>query len=181
VSDHGEVFGENGVWGHNYGISPELVHVPQAIYRGETEQTVIADTVSLVEIYRRILDFAGLEHVDSNARGSNLLEVTESGNYLVERHGLRTERINKLQNKGYDSDIIEQYEEKLCGGVLASSFYGWESRDGFNTRGDVGTAADVKACIDKLSDKLTTVEVSPSDDEELPEDVTDRLEKLGYM
>lgn len=180
IADHGEMFGEYSVWGHNYAIAPELVHVPLSIYRSEDERTVKHETVSLLSVYRTVLDCAGLQATDPDARGSNLLDGTESERYLVERHGLRTERLNKLQNKGYDPEVIEQYDVKLRGGVM-SGYYGWESRDGFHTSGDSGTTGEARACIDQLSSTLDSAEVSLSDDKDLPEDVTDRLEDLGYM
>lgn len=181
VSDHGEMFGENGIWGHNYGINPELVHVPLSIYRGQEEHVVREETVSIVDIYRTILDLVGLEETDPDSRGSNILDSTEPGRYLVERHGLRTERINKLQNKGYDPELIKEYDKKLRGGVLTPNFYGWESRNGFLTHGENRSKNDARTCIEELSETLTTAEVSLSEDESLPKDVKNRLEELGYM
>lgn len=95
VSDHGEMFGRDGIWAHNYGIYPELTHVPLSIYHGDETRETVETTVSLLDVYRTILSLAGCD--DTDRRGRNLLDDPGDERYLVERHGLRSSRSKRSE------------------------------------------------------------------------------------
>jgi arylsulfatase A-like enzyme len=100
LGDHGELFGTNGVWSHNHGISPGLVHVPLSIYTGEQDgRESVEDVVSLLDVHKTIADVANLP---VQSRGQNLYDGFEPRDILVERFGLRPKRVRQLQKK----DII---------------------------------------------------------------------------
>jgi arylsulfatase A-like enzyme len=59
-ADHGELFGEHGLYGHEFGIYDPLVNVPLMVKHpeidsGRDEET----TVELIDLYHTILDTAG--------------------------------------------------------------------------------------------------------------------------
>ena len=99
VSDHGEVLGEHGVWGHLYGLYPELTNVPLSIYTADGASGESDASVNHCDVHRTILDTID---VKSDRRGQNLLGSLEDDDCLVEYHGLCERNYLSLQNKGFE-------------------------------------------------------------------------------
>lgn len=60
VSDHGELLGEHGLWGHNLGLWEPLVAVPMVVAGpGWPEGAVVDDPVSLVDVAPTVAAMAG--------------------------------------------------------------------------------------------------------------------------
>jgi arylsulfatase A-like enzyme len=177
VSDHGEMFGRDGLWDHNYGIYPELTHVPIHIYDGRDTIEHVDRTVSLLDIYPTILELADIEGADS--RGRNLLTDHSSEQYLVERHGLRSSRVEGLRDNGYSTEFIERWDQPFYGVVSADGRYVWQARD--RLKSDDKTDFDAaRTEIEGLIADLNEVDVTVTDDRDVPDDVRDRLNELGY-
>ena len=62
TSDHGEHFGEHGLFGHEFGVRSPLVHVPLIVHglRG-TAPDVIDEPVALTDVVPSVLTWAGLD------------------------------------------------------------------------------------------------------------------------
>lgn len=61
ASDHGDLVGEHGLWGHMTSLYQTLIHVPLAIAGpGIPEGKVIGDPVSLMDVMPTLLDYAGI-------------------------------------------------------------------------------------------------------------------------
>ncbi|ELZ29663.1 arylsulfatase [Halosimplex carlsbadense 2-9-1] len=174
LADHGELFGEDGAWAHNHGIYPDLVHVPLSVYDGREGTTHREDPVSLIDVHRTILGLAGASAL---SRGHDLLGEIPERDLLVERYGLRTNRIEQMPANGYDDTVIEWYDQPLEGIVLHDAGYAYETLDGVEDGGI--DDADPWSRLDALRDHLDEAAVSP-DEETVPEDVQARLEDLGY-
>lgn len=72
IGDHGELFGEHGIRGHQYGMYDELVHIP-ALALGElVEPGTTTSVTSLLDVYYTVLEAAGIP--PQSAYGVNLLE-----------------------------------------------------------------------------------------------------------
>ncbi|MDP7111392.1 MAG: sulfatase, partial [Myxococcota bacterium] len=75
VSDHGEMFGEHGVWGHGHGLYRQVLQVPMVLYcpgrvaAGETFDR----SVSLTDIAPTLAALAGLDPAPLEADGVDLL------------------------------------------------------------------------------------------------------------
>ncbi|MDS0278700.1 sulfatase [Halomicroarcula sp. S1AR25-4] len=70
-ADHGELFGEHGLYGHEFGIYDPLVNVPLMVKHPDVEPGRDDETVvELVDLYHTILDAAGAE-----GRGERLESV----------------------------------------------------------------------------------------------------------
>jgi len=206
LSDHGELFGTDGVWDHNHGIYPELAHVPLSVYRGRDESAVRERPVGLVDVHRTVLDLAGLPEAPS--RGRNLLadgprdaddarvgagpddEPPTPGSplpadtHLVERFGLRTTRIEDVKTMADAEAVLAAYDAPLKG-VVTPDGYGWETRDGFETT-DGADPDDLRARLDRAVDRLDVAggeagRGAGDGPGEVPADVRDRLEELGYV
>ncbi|WP_436926710.1 sulfatase-like hydrolase/transferase [Halosimplex amylolyticum] len=176
LGDHGELFGTDGVWAHNHGIYPGLVHVPLHVYDGEDRTTRSDDLVSLLDVHRTVLDLAD---VDGRSRGHNLFEELPERDLLVERYGLRTNRIEQMRANGYDEEVIERYDRNLAGVVLSEGGYAYETLDGFDRSGDVDADADVRSRLEATRADIDTAAVD-LDQTTVPSDVQDRLRDLGY-
>ena len=176
LGDHGELFGEDGAWAHNHGIYPGLVHVPLSIYSGQDSTTRRDRQVSLIDVHRTILDLADIE---APSRGHNLLEDPPSRDLLVERYGLRTNRIEQMREKGYDESTIEEYDQDLFGVVLPENGYAYETLDGFTHGEEMADSVDPQRRLEETLAGLDQASVS-ADAETVPEDVQHRLEQLGY-
>jgi arylsulfatase A-like enzyme len=171
VSDHGELLGENGAWEHMYGIYPELAHIPLCVYDGEDETETRSETVSILDVYRTILNAAG---VDSESRGQDLSEPLESGEYLTEYHGISDRHYYKLKNDGHAD--IEHFNDELRG-IATDGYYGHETFDGFEEHGE-RVHSDPKERLSQLVSQLTVRETH--DDIELTDSIKRQLEDLGY-
>ncbi|MDP3939318.1 MAG: sulfatase [Deltaproteobacteria bacterium] len=62
VSDHGELFGEHGLYGHEMSLSEQLIHVPLVVrYPGRVPAGLrIAAPVTTVSVFATALDLAGV-------------------------------------------------------------------------------------------------------------------------
>ncbi len=70
-SDHGEAFGERGVYGHNYPyLYEENTHVPLIIWNGGTSGQV-QKPVSMLDLYETVLDLAKGSDLDETALMNN--------------------------------------------------------------------------------------------------------------
>jgi arylsulfatase A-like enzyme len=178
LGDHGECFGEHDVWSHNYGVNPELTHVPLCLYRGREERQTRDATVGLVDVYQTILELADVPPGDT--RGQNVLEDPTSRPQLTERFGLTRSHVENLESTGLSDDEIESWDATLRGVALPGGGYGWETRSGFEM---VGTTVDAQVTsqrLDELVEQLDVREVDVVRTEEVDSAVRDRLERLGY-
>ena len=173
LADHGELLGEHGVWNHTYGLFPELTHVPLVVSGDGLTGTERA-TVSLLDIHRTILDIAG---VSVPSRGQDLLDDPQSGQYLVEYHGLIPVALRRLENSDLSMDQVTYYDAYRSG-LVAEDYYGYELGDDFVEVGSIVNEPRVE--IDAMRDSLT--EADGTDSEVDVSDATvDRLEELGYL
>ncbi|QDU65077.1 sulfatase [Engelhardtia mirabilis] len=61
VSDHGEALGENGRFGHGYGLGQELLHVPFIISGPGIEARRSSAPVSLLDLFPTLIAAAGID------------------------------------------------------------------------------------------------------------------------
>lgn len=176
LSDHGEMFGRDGVWEHHYGVYPELTHVPLSIYSGQSETTHREETVSLLDVFPTIEAMAGGE---SDRPGRDILSSTETGEYVVERHGLRAAQSERIREQ-YDDETVAKYDESLYGAVRSDGIYGWEGRFGFDCTGTDGHD-DLKNRIESVRTERDGIVTADTEADDVPDDVQDRLQELGYL
>ena len=60
-ADHGELHGEHGLYGHEFGIYDELVNVPLLVKHPELPAERRSEQVELLDLYHTILDHTGTE------------------------------------------------------------------------------------------------------------------------
>lgn len=180
LSDHGELFGEYGVWQHSYGVYPELTHVPCVISGDGIDNQTRAETISLLDVHKTMLDLAG---VDGDSAGNGLLDVPEDSTENVaaapaartcvaEYLGLNPRNRAKIERLGYDPT---RFEEELFG-VAAGTAYGYETTDGFHVVNE--TDVVLEELLDDHRDRINRREIRGRTG---VSDATKRhLEDLGY-
>lgn len=171
VSDHGELLGDHGLWGHTYSLHEELTHVPLVISGDGFDNESKDDVVSLIDVNATIADLTGVDRGDS--RGTSLRDDIEPRPILVEGHGLTAYRRQSMIEKGYDAD---PYDVPLRGVVVPPSDYGHELTDEWVTVR--GNREQLQLKRDELVDGLD--ERSVVADEELGERTLQHLRDLGY-
>jgi arylsulfatase A-like enzyme len=172
LSDHGEMLGEGGAWGHEHGVHPALTHVPLVI-SGEGLDGERTETVSLLDVHATVLDIAG---VKGDSRGRTLLGPVEGRESLTEYLGLTSWSEEKLAENGYE-DRLKRYDQTLRGYASPGGGYGYETPEEFMTSGMSGID-DPEQRLAKLVKDLDIREVKT--DNEVPEEIKDQLEHLGY-
>jgi arylsulfatase len=172
LSDHGEMLGEGGAWGHEHGVHPELTHVPLVV-SGDGISGTCSKTVNLIDVYTTVLQLAD---VDVNSHGQNLAGEVIGHESLTEFLGLTSWSERKLRQNGYE-DRFERYDTPLRGYASPTTYYGYESTDGFVESGE-SEAASSRERLGVLVDELDVRQVKR--DNEVPEEVREQLEQLGY-
>lgn len=174
-ADHGEVFDVDGLWGHIYGVYPELTHVPLVVSGNGIDASTCEAVVGLLDVHRTVADRFG---VDVASRGRDLFGDVEGCEYLTETHGIAEDRLANL-----DSDEqrrrAERYDDPRLGYAAPPDFYGYESPDGFVSVGTAGVN-DPRDRMATLHDALEEPP-EPRGDDDVSDSVQSHLEDLGYV
>ncbi|WP_226038881.1 sulfatase-like hydrolase/transferase [Natrinema sp. DC36] len=172
LGDHGELLGEHAYYGHEYGLFPELTHVPLAVSGEGLENTERDSVVSLLDVYPTVLKLAGIH---SNRRGESLLEEKRgSRTYLTEGHGLPQDRVQKLSKMGHN---VERYDS-VFRGIVTTDGYEYESIDGWELCG-AHTSNKFKDELDDLVERLEESSET-SDRPDISQAALERLKANGY-
>lgn len=175
-ADHGEAFDRDGLWGHIYGVYPELTHVPLVVSGDGVAAGTVDATVGLLDLHRTVADLFG---VDVESRGRNLFDgKVDGGEYLTETHGIAEDRLANLATNE-QRRRAERYAESLTGYAAPPDYYGYETLDGYV---ETGTAevADPRGRMAVLRDSLE----EPPEHEghgDVSGSVQSRLDDLGYV
>ncbi|HET7324961.1 MAG TPA: sulfatase-like hydrolase/transferase [Halococcus sp.] len=174
LSDHGEMFGEDGIVEHCYGVSPELTHIPLVVSGQTIDDETVTAPVSIIDVHRTVLDAAS---VDSISNGQSLLGDFESRDCLTEYHGFtHKDRLESLRAKEIDPETITAYDEPRYGLVRGSSYI-YETFDDIIVNGD-SDETELRAA---LMDARESANPPKYEDNDIEDDVHSRLEKLGYV
>jgi len=171
LADHGEMFGEKGVWAHTHGVYPELTHVPLTIYNNDLEG-VSEKPVSILDIHRTILEIAGIE---SKSRGQNLLGDFDESYKLTEYMGLTREDIDQLLKENVSKRTIDRYDSVFRGIVSNQGDYGYET-----VNGDQALNPNNKKVLTQYVESMKIRGVNDDLEEDISPEVKQQLEELGY-
>lgn len=177
VSDHGELLGEYGMYGHRYGVYPELVNVPLVITGGgQSGQT--DGRASLLDIHATIAAIAGL---DIDSRGQNLLDDVGPTSYLTNYYGIQIKRKEKLESlavSGHSDEEIRELDNQRHGLCLKDGGYFYEGREGTREWGPVVSddpEEELRLAMEGVEERLT------EESESMEESMRSQLEHLGYI
>lgn len=173
-ADHGELFDRDGLWGHFFGLYPELSHVPLVVSGPELDDEHRPEVVSLLDVHRTVLD---LTDVEAESRGRSLVGAVTSGSFLTECHGIAQRRLDNLQHEPDALERARQYDVELSGIATPVDYYGYETIHDFIETGE-SVHENPRSTMVDLSDSLTRVSGERGD---VSNSVQNRLEDLGYM
>ncbi|PSP77003.1 arylsulfatase [Halobacteriales archaeon QS_1_68_20] len=175
LSDHGESFGENGVWAHPIGLHPELTHVPLVVRGPDVDSETVEAPVNLLDVFATVADASGL---DVETSGQSLLGDVDPRPCLTEYHGIAYERkLEKLREVGLSEREVAAYDEPRFGVALSPDYYGYESVDGFTE----GGSSDRDSPGDVLAESKSERPDLGRDGVTLDDDVESQLDQLGYL
>ena len=170
LSDHGEMLGEQGVWGHEHGVYPQLTHVPLSIYgAGMSGRSELP--VGLTDVYETVLSLAGIDH---DGDGQDLTGTVEKRSYRTEYHGLTPWSKERLED-ALEDGAVEEYDRALFG-YVATDYYGYETPSGMR---EIGTLPEAGTLRERL-EEIRAGTVSSTADRDIPDGVKSHLEQLGY-
>jgi arylsulfatase A-like enzyme len=176
-ADHGEMLGSGGIWGHGYGLYPQLTHVPLVI-TGLDGPDVRSETVGLLDVNRTILELVGADEDGDHSvgRGRDLRgSVEPTAGVLTEYLGLNYFRQQTLADANY-ADATD-FDEQLYGIALDEDYYGFETFDGFEVEGST-QVSDPQAQLEELKNGVEYRHVHAEG--EYSRAVMDQLADLGY-
>jgi arylsulfatase A-like enzyme len=173
--DHGDAFGEHGVFGHHFSLEDPLVHVPLLIRdpTGRLEPGGRSDPVSLIDIHPTVLDLADVSGPTSS--GTSLLEGARDEVYIH-----------------YDVTDLAYYTDAPQRGIdqaalpPSQQFGIWRSPDqkvfyypDRETYVDVGP--DSETLRARLDEHVAEVGEVSAEDGTVSGSVAQRLEDMGYL
>jgi arylsulfatase len=177
LSDHGESFGEDGVWAHIYGLNPVLTQVPLVVRGPERTTTRHETPVDLLDVYATIMDVAGLDP-DPNTAGRSLREEIPIRPCLTEYHGItHADKVKKIGQYGLSDAEVAAYDEPRFGLALPPNYYRHETLNEVSVIGKTDYD-DPAGLLEELKAERPELDRT---ERELGEDVKSQLSQLGYL
>ena len=187
VSDHGELLGEHGLWGHNLGLWEPLVSVPMVVAGpGVPGGVVVDDPVSLVDVLPTVAAMAGAD-LPQPVAGVDLGPVVRgerslAGRTLLAEH-LRTDFLTsgwQLLDPTGDHTAIRARRAAARRGDLKRMVAEDGTDEGYDLSADPDEEAPQPGHLVSLAVRLPT----PGDTTPVPaldQATTDALQALGYL
>ena len=179
TSDHGDAFGEHGHLGHRLTLYEELLRVPLIVrYPPAVSQgTVIAEPVSVGDLYPTILQVAGADDSHGETDYATLLQDARGGSVVAENTGPKS-------IDGLESRSLRHGDVKLI----------WRS-DGRHELYDLGSdpreqhdlsgrGEALQTMLERLDDWTASMDrrsTATTDDADYDDETLERLRGLGYV
>lgn len=166
ISDHGQALGEDELYGHQYGVGPELTSVPMLVRAPETEPGRVDGLVELRELYSYLPALAEIGSaytpgVDIAKGGYGFPDLA-----IKQIPSPRREQFYKRFRYALDQDAYLVQAESRNG----MAFEGWGRRSGEKI--EPGS---------HLFEALPEAENGERESIEIDDAIADRLTELGYL
>ncbi len=185
TSDHGEYFGEHGLYDHGRTLHRELLEVPLVVAGpGVRAGASVPEPVQLIDLFPTFLEAAGLQVPDWN-RGQSLWPLLSGREGWSPRPAL-SEAFADPAVAGAAPVYGRDYRA-IRRGALALIAGDDSSRALYDYAADPGAANDLSAARPAVADGLarelesSIPPVAPGAGADLTEDQRRQLEKLGYL
>lgn len=195
VSDHGELHGKGGIYGHEFSLYNELLNVPLLIKSPGQDTNNTDEIVELMDIYHTILDFTGHEdYVEERSiisdkyrqESSDMLQYpsygfSEYSKPMIALHQI--EKIAKKNNMSIDDDTYRS-NMKSVRDRNGEYIYRSEVEDLFTLFGDNSDNqlnSNVYKDILTKHNRTSEVDVDRRGIDAIDGSIEDRLEELGYI
>jgi len=170
TADHGDLFGEHGLYGHPRRLHEELLRVPMIVLRDGVPEVDVEAPVSILDVAPTALDAAGLGVEEFP--GESLLEIASTA-------GAYRDRVVVSEVRGEP-----RHDEGRLRRVQADSREAWARIERDVESGDIVKREPAESpLIDVLrehSDASSTSEPERGGSESMSSDIERRLEALGY-
>lgn len=172
LSDHGETFGEHGIYGHIPSLVPEIVRVP-LIITGDVSSNTVTTPVNLIDINQTISDLAD---ISDPPRGQNILIDPDPNPTLTEAHGISKWQRQSLRTRDI-TDTKLNLIDQLRRGISIDDYYGYESLfDGWVDIGD--EVSNPKSILDEI---VLSFDTQEGRTKEISDDIRNQLSDMGYI
>jgi arylsulfatase A-like enzyme len=178
IADHGEGFGEHGVWGHNAGMFDEVVRIPLVVWSsdGSFGPARIAAPVSLLDVAPTLVELAGAS-VPAGFDGESLRPLLEGR--------AAPDRLVHIENPLAREGAVRTSEWSYLEGETGDGFRRWLFRAGDAAqREDVAaTHPDVVERLSRVVEERRKIDASRSQGSvgiELDAERREQLRALGY-
>jgi arylsulfatase A-like enzyme len=208
-ADHGELHGEHGLYGHEFGIYDPLVNVPLIVKAPGVDPGRSDQQVEMQDLYHTVLDFTGVKAVGTPVEETRSLLSADyrdfaDGEYAFIEYHRPVVELKQLETKAaaanVDLDRESRYYSRMRGARRVNGKYIRNERiadEAYRLDGDPGETEDLAESDDEVlrevESRLREFEARVGetwDDEYDPDaDVLDemddttkgRLQDLGYI
>ncbi|WP_256296014.1 sulfatase [Haloarchaeobius salinus] len=127
-ADHGELFGEHGLYGHEFCIYDPLVNVPCMVKHPDLEPGRYGEQFELLDLYHTVLDHAGVDPSDGDGVGldptRSLLDEShgdrEQGEYAFVEYSRPVVELKQLEGKAADAGITLEADSRFYSRMRAA-------------------------------------------------------------
>jgi len=180
-ADHGESFGDDGIFGHNFSLSDSLIRVPMVIYdpTNKLKQGRRNDIVQTIDIYPTVLEFSDIDIPETNAQ--SLIKQDER-NYAYIHYDAADSMYSALKEEIQELNSRETKEipERKMYGIWQSSnnkLIWYPGTDRYDS-----TGSDKNRLKDELDAHLSNLEiVEQRQSTEVSPTIEDNLKDMGYL
>jgi arylsulfatase A-like enzyme len=173
--DHGDGFGEDGIFGHHFSVHDSVIKVPLLIRdpTGRLENKRITSPTSLVDIYPTILGFVG-----ESAQAPNAIDLAQNRREFAYTY-------YDISNQDYYTDAPKKgIPFERLPPAKQYVIYGGEKQKGIQYP-DQKEFVEINDSSDYLEERLNShtdglIQVQ-TEDGSLPTNVERQLEDLGYL
>lgn len=173
--DHGDLFGEEGVFGHDLSVHDGLLRVPLLIRdpTGRIEPGNVDSPVSLVDLYPSLLALAGTQGPDGEAVDL----ASESRDFACSYYDISGhDYYRNAPARGIEHDRLPAPEQWALWRSESKKLVYFPGNDEY-----AGPASEDRALRDHLQRHAEALEQVPAEPRELDDSVKERLEELGYL
>lgn len=168
TADHGEVIAEDRILGHTASLKDESLRVPLVVSGPGVGVDTIESVVSLKDLYGTLLDRTG---IDTDA--ASWFDEVQRGEALAETHGVDPDDIRSHLDEIPD-EMMRFFQHRRRVYTDEGMVERWY--DSEKVIGDTSILPRLNKIVENLTVVNTDVEGT-----EITEEVSDRLEQLGYM
>ncbi|NLV11943.1 sulfatase [Haloarcula argentinensis] len=171
--DHGDSFGEKGVFGHHFSMDESLIQVPLLIRdpTGQISPGRVSQPVSLVDIYPTILSLAGADIPENS--GFDLSKETRDeafSYYDISEHDYYT------NDYGVDKDNLPPPTQHIVWRSQSEKVIHYPISDEYHAVGE-----NEKELKKLLQEHKAGFNLLDTGENKLSKNVQDRLEMMGYL
>lgn len=171
--DHGESFGEWGVFGHHFSMDDSVLRVPLLVRdpTGRIPSSRVSDPVSLVDVYPTLLGIADADGLENSGVGLSATTRNEAYSYYdVSEHNYYT------NDYGVSKADIPPPIQHTVWRSESQRLTHFPLTDGYRTAGN-----DENELRELLREHRAGFDVLENDSTDIREDVRRRLEDVGYL